>query len=115
MNCNDTMTFLMERKRMCELNISNCWKCPAKGLGCTLVPSAYSEYDHKNLLNAVKKWSDEYPVKTYKDDFLEKFPKAPLNGYGIPLACRKCVYENYDCQGIECGKCWNEPMKDKTK
>lgn len=45
-------------------------------------------------------------VKTYKEDFLEKFPNANFETSNI---CRKMVYgEEHDCSGVTCQECWNE-------
>lgn len=49
-------------------------------------------------------------VKTYKEDFLEKFPKTDFDADCI---CRKYLYpdsEKYsDCDGCgTCENCWNE-------
>ena len=47
--------------------------------------------------------------KTYKQDFLEKFPDADFNADCI---CRKCVYPNSgehpNCNNDKCEQCWNK-------
>ncbi len=54
----------------------------------------------------------ELPVtKTYKQDFLEKFPNAHFETYEI---CRKMVYgEIHDCCGKTCQECWDEVFIEK--
>lgn len=45
-------------------------------------------------------------LKTYKQDFLSKFPNANFESSNI---CRKMVYgEEHDCRGKTCQECWNE-------
>lgn len=53
-------------------------------------------------------------VKTYKDVFLEKFPKAPVNKNNIPTFCIGCVFPQVqDIKEMDCDweheKCWNKP------
>ena len=66
-------------------------------------------------------------VKTYADDFLEKFPHAVTTGDGTPVVCRKECYGGYYCLcggGFKkrCGvfsnikkRCWNEPYKEDAE
>ncbi len=64
----------------------------------------------------------EKPKKTYKEDFLEKFPDARRYYYGDPASCRKNIYGHgisccpgYDGKdGRNCVGCWNEVMLDET-
>lgn len=45
-------------------------------------------------------------VKTYKEDFLEKFPDAK---FGNSEICRRFIYgEELDYCGMTCEECWNE-------
>ena len=51
--------------------------------------------------------------KTYKDDFLSKFPSATLDKDGYPLPCIHALYGSYkDCDGLSCKECWNEEYKE---
>lgn len=48
--------------------------------------------------------------KTLKEDFMEKFPNAPLkeNGDPCPLPCKVYKIPKYICSHLEdCHKCWN--------
>lgn len=61
----------------------------------------------------VQKWSQEHPGKTFLQDFLEKYPKVPLEDDGMPLACPdKFGYlpQDYGCK-LNCTKCWNQSME----
>ena len=56
-------------------------------------------------------------VKTYKQDFLDKFPDADFNADCI---CRKYVYPNSgehpNCNNDKCEQCWNETyITDRTE
>ncbi len=58
----------------------------------------------------IEKWSKEHPQKTRLQDFLEKYPNAPI---GIcPQAC--CVNLGYikTCPGTDCEECWNKPIDE---
>lgn len=54
----------------------------------------------------------EFPeLKTYKQDFLSKFPNANFESSNI---CRKMVYgEEHDCRGKTCQECWDEVYMEK--
>ena len=61
-------------------------------------------------LNSPNKWEIPEP-KTYKQDFLSKFPNANFETSNI---CRKMVYgEEHDCRGITCEECWDEVFMEK--
>ena len=62
--------------------------------------------------NIVKQWAKEHPAKTYAQDFLSKFPKAPKDNYGTPAACRKTIYGGSCIDNADCEDCWNEPMEE---
>lgn len=50
-------------------------------------------------------------LKTYKQDFLEKFPNANFKTSNI---CRKMIYgEEHDCRGMTCQECWDEVYMEK--
>lgn len=51
--------------------------------------------------------------KTYLEDFLEKFPNAPMESEGEPAACRRGIYSGgpMSCR-MECRECWNEVMPE---
>ncbi len=54
-------------------------------------------------------------IKTYKQDFFDKFPHAERNAPGtdieFPVICRKRFYGYCECRG-NCAECWNERMKE---
>ena len=49
--------------------------------------------------------------KTYKEDFLEKFPNARMD-CGVPIACKRTVYGGEPCYVLQCSECWNEIMEE---
>lgn len=74
------------------------------------VNCAVLEMEHSDeAIAIVKKWSDEHPVKTILQDFLEKYPDAPLDSDIYPAICpHRLGYEMKvsDCSG-QCAKCWD--------
>lgn len=119
MDCNKTINFLHELKRLCDsrdecvANAANKEQCPMFGV-CKLTYSKICAEDIKTAIETVQKWSDEHPKKTYAQDFFEKFPKAPkdelLKGR-CPCTCRRSIYAG-KCPGVGCEECWNEPMEE---
>lgn len=52
--------------------------------------------------------------KTYKEDFLEKFPNTFLKDSDIPWTCRDNAYGiQGPCENRGCVNCWNEVMPDE--
>lgn len=54
-------------------------------------------------------------VKTLREDFFEKFPKAPrLNGR-TPFPCAKHIYPDISCvhknHNVMCKECWDRPLE----
>ncbi len=112
----DAVKFFKEIERMCKVYRDNpygerdCKECPLEISvdECMRVDMEESE-KIVEIVEIVERWSKEHPVKTYKDDFLEKFPKAQVP-YGV---CPKNVYGiEIDCLNRDCPDCWNEPMEE---
>ena len=116
MDCNKTINFLHELKRLCDsrdecvANAANKEDCPMLGV-CILTHSKLCAETIKTAMETVQKWSDEHPKKTYAQDFLEKFPEAQRSRDGVPLVCKKRIYDG-ECPGAGCDECWNEPMEE---
>lgn len=119
----DAIEFIKERNRMCEYFGSACTKdgkdCPAINKNCATFRGTSN--DGFELVNIVKKWSYEHPQKTMLQDFLEKFPKAPIQHDGTPGLCPyKCGYTKEDCCGKfilnpkykTCAECWSRPVEE---
>lgn len=94
-----------------------CADCPfsyknnGKNLNCSAFEAEYSE----EAVAIIEKWAAEHPQKTMLQDFLEKYPNAPLSKIdGTPIICPyKIGYEEQylDCNDIGCVKCWNRPIE----
>lgn len=118
-DCSKTANYLSEKLRMtkktktglCKTKCSDCPLCGdnnGKGLSCAI----YEMYYPKKAVEAVQRWSDEHPGKTYLTEFLSHYPNAEVNGDGIPSGI--CPYElgmtdNHDCMRT-CAECWNQPI-----
>lgn len=66
----------------------------------------------------IDKWCAEHPQKTYKQDFLGKFPKTNLTEKSvISTLCRAKVYGQGEyCinRSANCTACWYEVMPEET-
>lgn len=97
----------------------DCEKCPLSktnnsfGMDCIRLQSDYPE----RAVEIVQQWSDDHPLKTYKEDFYEKFPTARKSYNECPPACRYNIYgdEGNGCVCKSCTECWNEPMPETTE
>ena len=106
----DAVVFLKAVSRMCSM-INDCSDCPIEGLSGICNPQKGRE---EELANTVEKWAKEHPVKTRFNDFLEKYPNAPLGGEGVPEACAADLGYNepFGCaEGMSCVQCWNIPIE----
>ena len=103
------MATIKNLKRMCD-SYKKCDGCP---LGYTRCGDSISAlYDNADEI--VDKWVLEHPIKTYAMDFFEKFPNAPKDRNGAPIACWKHVYGNgNDCGSGGCTECWTQEMKEE--
>ena len=123
MDCNKTINFLSELKRLCDsradckADAANKEQCPMFE-GCDRLPTEICVEDAIKAIEIVQKWSGEQPKKTYAQDFFEKFPKAQSDSDGTPFVCRKTIYgevppkdEKCDRRGA-CKNCWNETMEE---
>lgn len=122
MDCSKTLNFLMAQKRLCSSR-DKCQKlnsdgdCPLCDF-CNSIPDLYFVAKVKEAIEAMQKWVDEHPGKTYAQDFFEKFPKANPDKEGVPWICRancyggSCQYSAAAGAGPEsCKDCWNEEME----
>lgn len=102
------MATIADLKRMCK-SFENCENCSLR-YGCGTPASISDAADE-----VVGKWSKEHPKKTFRDDFLEKFPDAPVDSSGFPNVCLMDIYKgaDYKCkdEDYDCNECWNQEYK----
>lgn len=109
----DAVEFLKEINRMCGEN-GPCRDCPLALAGPCAI-SKLARWDPNWVVQTVEKWSKEHPRKTRLQDFLEKYPNAPLihDGMKLPKACAQNLGYCESCPvGTNCYSCWNEPLED---
>lgn len=107
---------IYDERRMCDFYKTSNHKHERN---CTMCPFSSAQNKDKSFCDVYKdnhldeaneiilKWRDEHPQKTYKDDFLEKFPNAAVAGDNNAGTCRKFIYGQENCRGY-CTECWNE-------
>ena len=87
----DAVKFIEERNRMCKSFGDRCTGCPASdACGCCAVDQAVdqaSTLDATAQVAIVEKWSAAHPRKTRQSAFLEHYPEARLDEYGVLLFC----------------------------
>jgi len=123
-DCTKTENYFAEKLRMakraenglCKLGCSNCPLCSInnnKGQSCTAFEMLYPE----KAIEAVQRWSDEHPKRTYLSEFLKNYPNAELN-HGVPKVCLKklgvvsgCAKTKEGDLYISCYRCWNQPIE----
>lgn len=121
-DCNITKNYFIEKVRMtkkpkrqvCQLDCDDCplyTKNNGTGLSCESFEMHYPE----QATEAVQRWSDAHPQRTYLTEFLEHYPNVLLNDDGIPTT--GCPYR-LGLIGIEeckknrtCIECWNQHIE----
>ena len=116
----DAVKYLKEKDRATNGCVISCMDCV---LGKYNEERKYYDciqtLDYNMAVEIIEKWSKEHPRKTMLQDFLEKYPNAPLNDDGVPDACPyhlgytkedKC---NFSFDGrFKCFDCWSRPMEE---
>jgi hypothetical protein len=108
------MATIKELKRMCKSFKDNCDGCPLHSKMYNFCLMLTLERLPDNADEIVDKWVEEHPVKTYMQDFFEKFPNAPKDVDGAPKICPEQIYPEIDLKHRcyeKCSKCWNREMK----
>ena len=108
------MARIKDLKRMCKSFKTSCYGCPfhnEKDNDCLML---MLDYLPDNADEIVDKWVEEHPIKTYLQDFFEKFPNARRNSEGVPEVCPQPIYPELadECHN-NCLECWNQEMKEK--
>ncbi len=101
----EAVEFLEELTRMCDIEGCNGTRCIA----------FISKEKIIEKVKEVEQWAKEHPRKTYKQDFLEKFPNAKnsIDAGILSSYCRNTLYGiEGRCLGHSCGECWNEEMEE---
>ena len=101
------MAQIKDLRRMCNFH-NDCSKCGLFAAhdtcGVCFLPD--------NADEIVDEWVKEHPVKTYMQDFFEKFPNAMKATNGRPGLCRGFIYGHEpECPDGGCAECWNQEMK----
>lgn len=99
------MASIKQLKRMCD-SYKKCGDCPlndtCRGDSVSALPD--------NADAIVDKWVEEHPIKTYMQDFFEKFPNAK-KCKDIPMICLHDIRPELGYCGKNCIECWNREMK----
>ncbi len=126
----DAVKFLKERQRMFEMAGGYEKGMTCSGAICGKCAFYIKEepfcledlQDYEGMEAKLEEWIAEHPKRTYKQDFLDKHPNAPLDKQdNTPTICPYEVgYFSYDdkpCGGIAtnsdniCKECWNKEVE----
>lgn len=86
----DAVKFIKERNRMCKSFCDGCKECPAfnvceDDLCCAVAQE--STLDATDQIAMIEDWSAAHPRKTRQSVFLEHYPEARLDEYGVLRFC----------------------------
>lgn len=112
------MASITDYARMCKALGGRCSDCPLSNLKDKYIKNCAGVLSIRTSEASaiIDKWCEEHQQKTYKQDFLEKFPNAPKKENGRPKACRSDIYGGDCCRVYRdgCPGCWNEVMPEET-
>lgn len=115
-DCSKTVNYMRERVRLTKSCSIDCKRCPlfSQNNGTGELCGSFELMYPEKVIEIVQKWSDEHPRKTYKDDFLEKFPKAPLDSSGCPFVSPCHLYDKmlHCSESAQCRRCWDKVMEE---
>nr|UWI13471.1 MAG: hypothetical protein [Bacteriophage sp.] len=122
-DCSKTENYFNEKLRMtkktkkglCKTKCSDCPLCSdnngtSEGLSCGCFEMFYPE----QAIEAVQRWSNAHPPKTYLSELLKIFPNIPLGDDDMPETI--CPHhlglkDIKDCEiDPNCVECWNQPV-----
>ena len=96
----DAVKFIEERNRMCESFGDRCTGCPASNGGCAV--GQESTLDATDQVAMVEEWSAAHPRKTRQSVFLEQYPDAVLDKFGVMQMCPMAISAAYRDNDGEC-------------
>lgn len=104
---NEKAKILTGWARFCKAH-KTCEECEIKSIKPdALFCSERIEENPEKVVEIIEAWEKEH--KTYLQDFLEKYPNAPMENENVPCACRTHLYEGETTCGF-CAECWGEIM-----
>ena len=101
----DAVKFIEERNRMCESFGDGCTGCPASNACKNELCCAFdqgSTLDATDQVAMVEKWSAAHPRKTRQSVFLEQYPDALLDKFGVMQMCQMAISAAYRDSDGEC-------------
>lgn len=117
-DCSNLLNFKREHERMCLSNTVSCTFCPFDKIAGNCSPVDLMLEDiTKEMVEVLQKWSDEHQSKTLLEDFLEKYPNAPLRRNDVPKLCPSSIWDRADdeCEHVSCRECWNRTLDEVGK
>ena len=101
----DAVKFIKERDRMCKSFDAGCTGCPASNACKNELCCAFdqgSTLDATAQVDIVEKWSAAHPHKTRQSVFLEQYPDALLDKFGVMQMCPMAISAAYRDNDGEC-------------
>lgn len=96
----DAITFIEERKRMCQ-TCGSCPLCPA-WLDNECIFRVRSSFAPEQQVNTVKVWAEQHPRKTRQSVFLEQYPESEIDLNGILDVCPAPIFRSHRRAGGGC-------------
>ena len=107
----DAVRFIQERSRMCKSFDGGCKGCPSFNELCCAV----GQESTLAQIAMVEEWSAAHPRKTRQSVFLEQWPEAAIDSYGVLNLCptpisksHRNIYGKCAHAGVNCDKCRRE-------
>lgn len=114
----DVAEYFKIKKRVCK---SANYRCDECFMANCIEECCDLELNHPGeTVSAMEQWAAEHPQKTIVQEFLEKYPDAPINnrGYPVKMCPDNLGYSRYDecptvcLSGNICVECWNRSLEE---
>lgn len=95
----DAVKFLKTWSRMCNGKCRECEYGKRSGLDPCMI---WQRVHPEEAVAIVEQWAKEHPAKTRQSVFLEQYPKAELDVFGVVTICPAPLSDDYRNSGGGC-------------
>lgn len=120
-DCNKTLDFLHEAKRICVSSGDSCHDCQLRyNHGCMFENFPYNaDKITQEQIDWLQKWSDEHPEETYKSMLAKRLPNCDVDAV-VTVMCPKHFFKcTFICENASCpifrNKCWDKLYEVKPE
>lgn len=119
-DCNKTLDFLHEAKRMCSHTEYSCHDCELRcDHGCVFdnLPSKADGVTQESI-DWLQKWSDENPEDTYRSMLAKQLPNCDVDAIVTAMCPKRFFKCTFICENSKCpifhNRCWDKTYETES-